>query len=254
MIEDKEGQLGSTVYTEYVDPGVKQYKRCFVGYLDILGFKNKCLKSDYPELLDYYLRILFKNIKTCCGMNKIRTFDSLPVKFAWVSDSILLYTDGNSADDFRIISNIIAGFMMGNLKKGPFPIRGALSEGDFYCDSKRSIYFGKAMIEAIACEKKQNWAGVTLTPSCVSCAKLKGNLSGIRKISIDRGINSPLLEISGPLLIEYEVPVKGEASGKRYVCINWTVACTIKNREELRKVFLSLGESIVDPSVEEKNR
>ncbi len=48
------------------------------------------------------------------------------------------------------------------------------------------------------------------------------------------------MEISGPLLVEYDVPLKESLPGKRSLCLNWTVAARTDFRaSKLGHVFAS---------------
>ncbi|MCJ7507496.1 MAG: hypothetical protein MUO85_02045, partial [candidate division Zixibacteria bacterium] len=188
-----------------------------------------------------------------CGLEKFKNLDSLPVQFIWMSDSILFYTEDNSIEKFKYISNIIAGFIRNTIESGPFLYRGTLSHGDFYFDQKLNLYLGPAMIDVVDWEKKQNWSGVMLTPDCSDFVK-KNHYDGLeRKISVDRGVDYGLLEFSGPLLVEYDVPLKKGLPSKRSLCLNWTVAARTDFRvSKLGDVLASVESESERKSIEEK--
>jgi len=238
---------------QYLSAGIKEYRKCFVGYLDILGFKEAVLKSDNPDTLLFHLNRLFRHIEISCRLKKFKNLDSLPVQFIWMSDSILFYTEDNSIEKFKYISNIIAGFIRNTIESGPFLYRGALSHGDFYFDPKLNLYFGPAMIDAIDWEKKQNWSGVMLTPDCSDFTKKNHYDSLEAKFKVDRGSDYKLLEISGPLLVEYDVPLKESLPSKRSLCLNWTVAARTDFRaSKLGDALASAESGIERQSIEEK--
>lgn len=238
---------------QYLSAGIKEYRKCFVGYLDILGFKKAVLESDNPDTLLFHLSSLFRNIEMSCGLGKFKNLDSLPVQFIWMSDSILFYTGDNSKEKFKYISNIIAGFITCTMETGPFLYRGALSYGDFYFDPKLNLYLGPAMINAIDWEKKQNWSGVMLTPDCSDFVKKNHYDILERKIRADRGTDCALLEFSGPLVVEYDIPLKEGFTSKRLLCLNWTVAArTDFVAPKLRDVLASAESQSEKNSIEEK--
>jgi hypothetical protein len=238
---------------QYLSAGIKEYRKCFVGYLDILGFKEAVLKSDNPDTLLFHLSGLFKHIEISCGLKKFKSLDSLPVQFIWISDSLLFYTEDNSIEKFKYISNIIAGFIRNTIEAGPFLYRGALSHGDFYFDPKLNLYLGPAMIDATDWEEKQNWSGVMLTPDCSNFAKKNHYDSFEAKIRVDRGRNYELSEISGPLLVEYDVPLKDGLPSTRSLCLNWTVGAGTDFRTlKLGHVLASNESASERKSIEEK--
>ena len=209
---------------QYLSVGIKEYRKCFVGYLDILGFKKVVLKSDNPDTLLIDLKRLFSHIEISCGLGKFNDVESPPVQFTRMSDSVLFYTQDNSIEKFKYISNIIAGFIRNTIESGPFLYRGALSHGDFYFDPILNLYLGPAMIDAIEWEKKQNWFGVMLTPDCSDFVKKNHYDSLETQIRVDRGMDYELLKFSGPLLVEYDIPLKEGLRSKKSLCLNWTVA------------------------------
>lgn len=238
---------------QYLSAGIKEYRKCFVGYLDILGFKEAILKSDNPDTLLFHLRRLFREIEISCGLKKFKNLDSLPVQFIWMSDSILFYTADNSIEKFKYIANIIAGFIRKTIEAGPFLYRGALSHGDFYFDPKLNLYLGPAMIDAADWEKKQNWSGVMLTPDCSDFAKKNHYDSLEGKFRRDRGRGYDLLEISAPLLVEYVVPLKEGLPSKKSLCLNWTIAARTDFRaSKLGHVLASIESEGGRKSIEEK--
>ncbi|MGA2464389.1 MAG: hypothetical protein ABSH06_08565 [Thermodesulfobacteriota bacterium] len=203
--------MGSPTENLYLRSGMQEYKKCFVGYVDVLGFTKKVLRSDNPETLSESFNFLLESIGRSCGLETdFKNQDSLSVKFIWMSDNLLFYTEDNSVQKFKDISNIIADLLMITIEGGPFLYRGALSHGDFYFDREWNLYFGPAMIDAIQWEKKQNWVGVMLTPNCSDFIKKNNYDSLVRRIRVDRGIGTKLIEISGPLVIEHAVPLKKE--------------------------------------------
>jgi len=247
-----------------VSSGIKEYKKCFVGYVDVLGFTKEVLRSHHPDTLSRSLKILLKNIKQYCRLEKdSENQDSLPFKFTWMSDNLLFYTEDDSIDRFRDISDIIAYFSLTTIEAGPFLFRGALSHGDFYFDRQWNLYFGPAMVDAIKWEKKQNWAGLMLTPVCSDFVKKNNYDSLVTRMRANRVIGTKLIEISGPLVVDYEVPFKNEEchvhvkerlSLEKSLCINWTVDFRALHVEssKLGKLLSSLECEVDRESIKEK--
>jgi hypothetical protein len=119
------------------------------------------------------------------------------------------------------------------------------------------------MIDAIKWEKKQNWVGVMLTPVCSDFVKKNNYDSLVRRIRVDGGIGTKLIEISGPLVVQHEVPFKKEECNvpvkerlllEKSLCINWTVATRAEKVEpsQLGRVLSSLECETERESIKEK--
>ena len=199
-----------------------EYGKCFLCYLDVLGFKELVEKTE-PDDLKNALNLLRSNIKILCK--------KLSVKWLLYSDSLLLYTHDDSIDSFNGLTGIVAAILaMAATQELRF--RGAISYGDFSVDEESAIFFGPALLDATRFEKRQEWMGVIITPSCSDFIAKNSTAS--------------------PLLIEYSVPLKqarrqkqddkGEIryENEKLLCIDWTGNYSIDDKIDepsLRKGF-----------------
>jgi hypothetical protein len=140
-----------------------------------------------------------------------------------MSDTILIYSEDDTEESFGQIVNgayvLLQSSFLNSLsfemKNGVthinssrifLPLRGAISHGEFYADSARDIYFGKAFLDAMRWEKEQNWIGAILTPDCVKFFKAQG--------------------YQNEFLVEYDhhfLKSEKECYPGKPVCINWSV-------------------------------
>lgn len=147
------------------------FEKRIVAFVDILGFKEhiKYLKKEEAliELLTFIKKI---NSSSKTHTLKLLGFEIRSKTFGAEESSITITVDSSSYSDHIIISagsdspkafHAIIGMLSERLSwcqlfalsKG-FALRGALSYGDMYFDTKNNIIFGKPLIEAIRDEEK----------------------------------------------------------------------------------------------------
>ncbi len=170
----------------------KEYKKCFVAVLDILGFEERIKKIRDASRILYDLQQLKKlyGIMTDKGRHG--------VKGLIMSDTLLLYSEQDDFESFKLLIGVVAeticdgmGLSTTNIAT-PFTrmlFRGAISYGDFCIDETETLFFGPAFIDAYHWEKKQEWIGAILTPACVDFIRTK-------KFIVQN------------LLVEYDAPIK----------------------------------------------
>lgn len=132
--------------------------RRWLGYFDLLGTKRLLESGNYLRVYDVYSKAIEKVRKGTGNSNGIHQ-----VSF---SDSFVIYSNTDSAQDFAFIDQVARWFVY-ELILEKIPVRGALSCGDFYADNGNSLYFGQALVEAYEYGEAQEWVGFLLTPSAV---------------------------------------------------------------------------------------
>jgi hypothetical protein len=160
---------------------------CYVAFLDILGFKrilsahsHEHLKSVYEEFCGYMKHGLSngKYILSDVGENKWLSPDiqKATVNSLLESDSVLIWTDDNSAESFcdivKATQSILAFSMNGGI-----PLRGAISIGSLppglnqrppqTHDFQHSL-IGNVLTKA---EKNQEWSGCEITQAAIEFYK-----------------------------------------------------------------------------------
>jgi hypothetical protein len=149
-----------------------------------------------------------------------------PVQCFVLSDTIVIISDAALTDQQRFLGIEVTVAFARQLHTTCFlngiPLRGALAYGECYTDEERSIYFGRALLEAMALEKAQEWIGCAICDS--ACAVVQEYFRERHR----RG--GPLdwkMTLFGPMsqhsVHAYPVPLKGRDPENRLV-INWAGA------------------------------
>jgi len=162
----------------------------YVAFLDILGFKrivcvhsHEHLKSVYQKFSETILHglsngkyVLSKDGETECIGPDIR---QATVNSLLVSDSILIWTDNNSAESFGNIVKAVRSLLAFSMIDG-IPLRGAISIGPLssilnqwptQTQNFQHSLFGKAIVDAAEIEKKQEWSGCEISKTAIECYK-----------------------------------------------------------------------------------
>jgi hypothetical protein len=169
---------------------------CWVAYFDILGFKNEIqLSTGHLEVLAYLYGEIIDRIND--ELKEVTGFMALKYECSWFSDSFLFYSSDDSIDSYLTIHLAATSFFdyMTIIKK--WPVRGALTAGDFYANKNKNIYLGKAVVDAYSYAEKQDWIGFVLTPEAYEKLVTNGH--------------DPFVFVNGLCFIEYNVPIKRKA-------------------------------------------
>lgn len=153
----------------------KEYKRCFVAFLDIIGFKNLVIKADQEnmaaEMIDKLETMIAKCIKEAMDIDK----RGLPfdIDYQLFSDSLCIYVpideeeEGEKIKKYKghsskyiennflrlwMLCRIIAEIQLESLQFGII-YRGAVSLGGHF--HNENITFSKALIDAYLAESTE---------------------------------------------------------------------------------------------------
>lgn len=135
-----------------------RYKKRWLAYVDLLGFKDLVNSSDISDVVHTYFDVL-SNIEQLCA--KQRKGGNL--LFAWFSDTFLIYTKSHSVNEFIELENAVAQLFVSLISKG-VPARGCISFGKLYSQQKKNIFIGPVLIDAYIYGEKLNWIGLSLSP------------------------------------------------------------------------------------------
>lgn len=126
----------------------------YVLYADIMGFKEKVMRTKHADLkkelkglrakLDDWFSPFLENVKT--------------FKVSFFSDSILIVEE-SSPLGFQRISIAAVGLMQLSLHH-KFPIKGAIAKGEFTYEEKEQLFFGQAIIDAFLLEEQIHYYGI----------------------------------------------------------------------------------------------
>jgi len=135
---------------------------CWVACFDILGFKKlleDTIKNSSLEAFvqTHYLLILEK-------LEREGKYWPDHIVFTWASDSFVLFTF-TKEDSVRFNCLLqSAGHFFADLIQDRWALRGAISYGEFYADTEKSIFVGPALIDAYGYAEKLEMLGLVLTP------------------------------------------------------------------------------------------
>ena len=145
-----------------------RYRDRWFAYLDLLGFTNLVQTNAIEIVLPVYSDAL-KQMHSACklGKSEARLLNS------WFSDTFIIYSRSDSLQDFAHLESAARIFFQLLLMKN-IPVRGCISHGKLYSQSRRNIFLGPALIEAHCFGEALNWIGFCLAPSVET--KLKDKL------------------------------------------------------------------------------
>jgi hypothetical protein len=232
------------VETSSVNDIKKKFHKIFSSILiaQYKGWQRDILKlvgSDAPEkafeLIDKMkaTALLFENDNQITNKGDIdkALAEAFPFHYLIISDSIIVYSNivDNPSSALYVFEQFVNYIRLLTIETflRKLPIRGAISFGEFYVDTDNSIYFGKALLDAIHLEKNQQWIGCILSDNLgelVESFKAKRLPNSSRK-KLD---NFPFLKpIFYNIITNYPVPTK---KGKTidYYIINWFPGVTSK--------------------------
>lgn len=169
---------------------LEQTKKRFVVFLDIMGFKERVARNTqeslYEELTDFNKDITTiinstKKIKTTHSSKQNDSSDITLIKskeeddeilIAQFSDSIVIFTNGNTRENLLTISDVAKQIMISAIKRErPIPLKGALAEGYITCDMVKQLFFGQALIDAYLLEENIQYYGIVVHHSAEKSVK-----------------------------------------------------------------------------------
>jgi hypothetical protein len=182
-----------------------------VAVCDILGYSNLVREHSLQELIEYHLGNILNVIKSSIPSNE--EIINSPTQLALLktgivghvsfSDTVIIYSLNDGRDGRKNVLDAVYRLLCIPMNTPYYRYRVGISYGDMYVDRDKSIYIGKALIEAHDLEVLQEWSGAALTESAANMFK----------------DYSP----ENSMLVEYDVPIKGDTN-KRLTVVNWTLA------------------------------
>lgn len=174
--------------------------------------------------------------------------DIHPLGCSILSDSIIIHSQEVKSEEDMLVALEITVSMGRQLLAMSFlnglMLRGSLAYGEFYVDETGSVFFGKAFLEAIRLERRQEWIG------CAFCDSMNQVID--RYMKAWREAPDPVnwrASYMGPLtrhcIHKYHVPMKSSAKEERFI-VNWCglLLNKVKLTKELFKNVLTGRESV----------
>lgn len=136
-----------------------RYRKRWFAYFDLLGFSNLVHKKSIQEVLPIYSKAL-NQMHISCKLGKKES----GLLNSWFSDTFIIYTSSDSTQDFDYLENAARVFFQ-LLILSKIPVRGCISHGELYSQSRKNIFIGPALIEAHEYGEALNWLGLCFAPS-----------------------------------------------------------------------------------------
>jgi hypothetical protein len=139
----------------------KETAERYIAFVDIMGFSNYVYRNrhDVVKKRLTLLQSILDNTQSRINDKKYKS--SYLIKTVIFSDSILIITKDNTKDSFFSII-YACQFLLCDSFENRIPIKGALSYGTITADFEKSLFFGKALIDAYTLQEQLYVYGVVL--------------------------------------------------------------------------------------------
>jgi len=134
----------------------------YVGFIDIMGFKDLVARSTHDEI--YILMLKIEDAKNLNETVKWGNIQERLVKSTMYSDSIILYSKDDSEDSVRAICHTLSALTNDLIVEG-IPHKGALAFGEMTLDQERSIFFGQPLIDGFLLQEELAMYGIIIHSS-----------------------------------------------------------------------------------------
>lgn len=132
----------------------------FVGFFDIMGFKDNVLKNKHEDILKMLENI--KNINTAIIDGTMQNMAAnTNLRSFQFSDSFFIFSVSNTPRDlFNLLrrSRVLLGYCFSE----KIPLKGALSFGKITADFDKSIFIGQPIIDAYLLHESIDMFGAAL--------------------------------------------------------------------------------------------
>lgn len=138
-----------------------EYKKCFVAFIDILGFKRYVSENTCETIFDTLLTLKIEAITGPNGLKSKYGINENDVKILCISDSVIVSIEDHIPYALEAITEICAVFQAVLLLNRGMLMRGGISCGDFCIDDSGDIgdgiLFGPAYNRAVELEKNAKY-------------------------------------------------------------------------------------------------
>ncbi len=151
----------------------------YVAHIDILGFRSIVEKSDDDawNLLAIFCNDTILALDNLYKNATLRDSDK-PIneryKCVLFSDTLLIFTLSDEWEDLLIIVFLVGQLFAVSVEKC-IPVRGAISYGKFSINEEKSLYVGKALIDAYDISESSQWQGIVVSDQVAEKLLTKNN-------------------------------------------------------------------------------
>lgn len=140
-----------------------QYKKCYVAFIDILGFKDYVQNNSCDAV---HTVLSYLEVEAVANPYSIKSkfgIDTKDIKILCISDSIIVSIEESIPHALEAIIWLCAAFQLTLLLNARLLMRGGISCGDFYTENSvrtgNPILFGQAYNNAVELEKSKKYGG-----------------------------------------------------------------------------------------------
>lgn len=137
-----------------------KYTERWFAHLDLMGFSNLVVNGGIDDVLEAYEKALE------ALEEKVAIHKGSGVSHTWFSDTFLIFSQGKSEEEFKIVEQITRLFFQ-QLIYNKIPVRGAITYGGFYSQKRKNLFVGPALVDSYQYGEDQKWVGLIITPSAV---------------------------------------------------------------------------------------
>jgi hypothetical protein len=163
----------------------------YVVHIDILGMRTLVAKDPDKawELLSKLATARNTSHSVEVEFAQADTRVAIPdqVRAVTFSDTILLFSKGDSEIDLKIIVMMTTELMVEALHLG-VPIRAGIARGTFFFNLEESMYAGPALIEAYDLGESAQWIGIVTSAKVFKEAQTYGLKSGVTDVVVETAI------------------------------------------------------------------
>jgi hypothetical protein len=193
----------------------------YIGFFDIMGFKNLVYRNnhEYVKKKMYVLHEIVDAINNDKHKNVTEVQNA--IKVVIFSDSILFITKNNSPLSLKYLL-LASSWFIAKCFEENIPIKGALSAGMITANFEKSIFFGKALIDAYLLQEELQIYG------CVLDNHIEKKLKTLKLLNSNK-------------IKKLKIPLKGGSA--THLIINWVDPIkkySVEDiKDELDKFYLS---------------
>lgn len=168
----------------------------FVGFIDLLGFKDKVMRKNHSEIYDELSKIAKAKKAIEQVSEKIddtNYFNDSDIYIVSFSDSIVMFSKNDSYKNFEYFLVMLRYLFSDAIGQG-IALKGGIAHGEISLNKSEQIYFGQSIIDAYFIEEDVNYLGVTCHNSIDTY--LQSNANEVDKSLIMNGL---LFEALTPL-------------------------------------------------------
>ena len=220
------------------------FKRSYVAYLDILGFRSIVYSADSASKIQDILSAVNDSLQIATADVERFLFSKSPIELTVISDSIILTIDESGSDwgkramALRKLLHVVSEIQFNCCLRNVW-LRGAITFGEVF--HVESSIFGKAYIEAYELEKQAVYPRVVVSPDVISSLSSGVTTAGELKEKINRPYGSS--EFSRQYLYNSNHGASSIFRDDVPFFVHYFESFRrVRNREEQRKIFNNLVE------------